>query len=137
MAEERGWSRPMTVTLDGRIGGFAGTFSAVVHGPGQIQAMAAILQREGVTPTGECARDADGNPICPRHGVAMQAREKQGDVWHSHRIVTTGGEELYCRGRAGNDSPGWYVAPEDCADASTPTPSQRGPHHAMAERPRR
>jgi hypothetical protein len=43
-------------------------------------------------------RTPDGDPICPRHGVAMASREKQGSVWHSHKIIANTGEELYCRG---------------------------------------
>jgi hypothetical protein len=62
-------------------------------------------------------RDADGMPMCTRHGMAMALRERQGDQWHSHRIVTRDGRELYCRGRGGYDSPGWYVAPGELVDA--------------------
>ena len=41
----------------------------------------------------------DGAPLCLKHGgVIMTRREKQGDQWWSHRVVTPGGEELYCRG---------------------------------------
>ncbi len=50
------------------------------------------------TPTGE--------PICPRHGVPMRKRERQGDTWYSHNAGGEG-EEAYCRGYAGKDSPGW------------------------------
>lgn len=48
----------------------------------------------------------DGLPICPKHGIPMTKREKQGDVWYSHNVGT---EEfpMYCRGHAGNSSPGW------------------------------
>jgi hypothetical protein len=28
----------------------------------------------------------------------MQRREKQGDVWHSHKVLDEHGTELYCRG---------------------------------------
>ena len=48
----------------------------------------------------------DGIPICPRHGVPMRRREKQGDTWYSHNVGTDG-EELWCRGYPGKDSPGW------------------------------
>lgn len=44
-------------------------------------------------------RTPDGEPICPKHGVAMSKRERQGDTWHSHRVVhPETGEELFCRG---------------------------------------
>jgi hypothetical protein len=50
------------------------------------------------TPTGE--------PICPKHGVPMRKRERQGDTWFSHNAGSEG-EELWCRGYPGKDSPGW------------------------------
>lgn len=53
----------------------------------------------------------EGLPVCPRHGIPMVKREKQGDVWYSHNIGT---EEnpLWCRGYRHNSSPGWNVAPK-------------------------
>ncbi|HEX6293403.1 MAG TPA: hypothetical protein VFZ66_29750 [Herpetosiphonaceae bacterium] len=48
----------------------------------------------------------EGLPICPKHGVPMKKREKQGDVWHSHSVGERG-EDLYCRGYPGKESPGW------------------------------
>jgi hypothetical protein len=50
--------------------------------------------RAGAWPTGP-----SGNPLCLRHGgIEMQAREKQGDTWYSHKVTSAHGEELYCRG---------------------------------------
>jgi len=58
-------------------------------------------------------RTPDGLPICPKHQAPMDKREKQGDIWHSHKIVDTiTGEVLYCRGHPGKSSPGWDVQPE-------------------------
>lgn len=53
----------------------------------------------------------EGLPVCPRHGIPMVKREKQGDVWYSHNIGT---EEnpLWCRGYRHNSSPGWNVSPK-------------------------
>lgn len=51
-------------------------------------------------------RTPDGLPICPKHRVVMKARSKQGDEWHSHK-VQVGQQELWCKGRPGDDSPGW------------------------------
>lgn len=48
----------------------------------------------------------DGRPICPKHGVPMKAREKQGDTWYSHNVGTED-KPCYCKGYAGPDSPGW------------------------------
>jgi len=62
--------------------------------------------RAGAWPTGP-----SGNPLCVRHGgIEMQQREKQGDVWHSHKVVTEHGEELYCRGypHGPHDQDGFY-----------------------------
>ncbi len=39
--------------------------------------------------------------ICPVHSVAMQRREKNGDVWYSHKAVNPEtGSEYWCRGKA-------------------------------------
>lgn len=46
-------------------------------------------------------RLADGTPDpawCPIHGVAMRRREKNGDVWYSHRLE----DGSYCRGKVNN-----------------------------------
>lgn len=51
----------------------------------------------------------EGDPICPRHRVAMTKREKQGDVWYSHQVTTANNEQLFCRGYASKSGPGWYV----------------------------
>ncbi len=55
-------------------------------------------------------RTPEGLPLCPKHRVPMRQREKQGDTWYSHAVVQPQtGEELYCRGYAGPNSPGWAV----------------------------
>lgn len=46
---------------------------------------------------------ADGTQFCRKHGEVMRLRQKQGDEWWSHDV----GNECYCRGRPGKDSPGW------------------------------
>ena len=50
----------------------------------------------------------DGTPICPKHGVPMKLRERQGDQWYSHNM---GGrdDDLWCRGYPGKDSPGYGI----------------------------
>ncbi len=55
---------------------------------------------------------ADGEPICPRHGVVMRTREKQGDTWHSHAMKSADGVDHWCRGYPGPDSPGYFFEPE-------------------------
>lgn len=52
----------------------------------------------------------DGLPICPKHGVPMQKREKQGDTWFSHKVTDANGNDQYCRGHAGPNSPGYQAS---------------------------
>ena len=59
-----------------------------------------LLARGYRPPAAEWQRTPDGLPICPRHQAVMVTREKQGDCWHSHRLVTSDGIELWCRGFA-------------------------------------
>jgi hypothetical protein len=76
------------------------------------------------------ARDArtytwtpEGLPICPRHQVVMKERKKQGDTWYSHRITAANGDELFCRGYAGKNSPGFDIdapASDNNNDDDTP-----------------
>ena len=65
----------------------------------------------GATPTTQAAQQwsytPDGLPICPRHGAPMKKREKQGDIWYSHVVTAPDGDDLYCRGYHGKDSPGY------------------------------
>lgn len=49
----------------------------------------------------------DGTPICPKHATPMRKREKQGDEWWSHRVFGPDGQELWCKGYHGKDSPGY------------------------------
>lgn len=69
------------------------------------------LEAKGFEPGGkrEWAYTPDGLPICPKHGVPMKKREKQGDTWYSHVCTDNHGEEHYCRGYRGKDSPGYDV----------------------------
>ena len=38
--------------------------------------------------TNEWPKGPDGSPLCLKHNAVMVRREKQGDEWFSHRIVT-------------------------------------------------
>jgi hypothetical protein len=49
----------------------------------------------------------DGTPLCPKHNTPMKLRNKQGDEWWSHRVFGPDGEELWCKGYHGKDSPGY------------------------------
>lgn len=49
----------------------------------------------------------DGTPLCPKHNVPMRKREKQGDLWWSHRVFDADGTEVFCKGYHGKDSPGY------------------------------
>ena len=68
-----------------------------------------ITRREGWAAAGDKSFPTlpDGTPICPRHGVPMKLREKQGDSWWSHNVAGEGEEPCYCRGYPGKTSPGW------------------------------
>ena len=64
----------------------------------------------------------EGLPICPKHGAVMRKREKQGDVWYSHRVIDPAtAEELYCRGYHGKNSPGFDVDTAPTKDDDKPT----------------
>ena len=66
------------------------------------------LAARGYTPSREPVLTAEGLPICPRHGVPMKQRNRQGDIWFSHKMVhPETGETVYCRGYASASSPGY------------------------------
>lgn len=68
------------------------------------------LSARGYTPTREPVLTAEGLPICPRHGVPMQQRNRDGDIWYSHKLVhPETGETVYCRGYASASSPGYDI----------------------------
>ena len=61
--------------------------------------LAAMLQRGYRPRAGEWPTGPSGAPLCLKHGgIEMQQRERQGDVWHSHKVITEQGDDLYCRG---------------------------------------
>ena len=93
-------------------------------------------------------RTPEGLPICPKHGLVMQKREKQGDIWYSHQITDPAtGEITYCRGYPSPNSPGYEIQPKPHADSpprpvappptngkpksnGAPTPAKPTPHVA-------
>lgn len=85
--------------------------------PGETTTAQAIeyLERYGFrpAPTAEDSKTIqytpDGLPICPKHGVPMRKREKQGDTWYSHSIEDSHGDPHYCRGYKSKNSPGWEL----------------------------
>ena len=82
-----------------------------LHIPVTFEELPATMRRlaaRGYTPSREPVLTAEGLPICPRHGVPMQQRSKQGDLWFSHKLThPETGETMYCRGYAGASSPGY------------------------------
>lgn len=79
-----------------------------------LKALPAALKRlrsYGIVPTAtDWQRTPEGLPICQKHGVAMQERQKQGDTWYSHKVTTPDGKECYCRGYpnpSANGDDGW------------------------------
>jgi len=93
----------------------------------QADRMTATLISLGYRPatTGDTwQRTSEGLPICPKHGEVMPQREKQGDTWHSHRVVDEAtGEVTYCRGYATKNGGGWLV--DARAPATSPQPAVR------------
>jgi len=59
-------------------------------------------------PPGEFAVTPEGLPICPKHNVVMQKRNKQDDTWFSHNAGTAE-NKLYCKGYQAKSSPGYEV----------------------------
>jgi hypothetical protein len=58
----------------------------------------------------EWRRTPDGLPLCPRHGVVMTRRMRQGDEWFSHKVVDQHGQERYCRGyRTSSENDGYAL----------------------------
>ena len=77
---------------------------------GEIAGMVRRLEQRHYRPSRELSYTAEGLPFCPRHGVPMQKREKQGDLWFSHKVTDpTSGEVSYCRGYASPSSPGFDI----------------------------
>ncbi len=71
------------------------------------------------------ATTPDGKPICPKHGIAMDRRDMQGDVWFSHKVLDASGEEQFCRGYAHASSAGFNV------------PAKEDDNPPVAQRPKR
>jgi hypothetical protein len=96
VSDENG-NRKITARVQGTCQGYHVEleFSIELH---HLSAALQRLQHYGITPTAQpWATTPEGTPICPRHNIPMQKREKQGDTWHSHKI-TTSGKDYYCRG---------------------------------------
>ena len=92
------------------------------------------LLKAGYLPNGELPRTAEGLPICTRHAVPMRQREKQGDTWYSHSVTNpTTGEILYCKGRPGNDSPGWQVDIDPACSSRGTEPQANGTAEPQAQ----
>jgi hypothetical protein len=101
----------ITFTVQARISGCEGplaitgaTLRDVVK---IVRNLAEIPQIELVPPAPTWQALPDGTPICPKHGVPMRQREKQGDTWHSHNVAGEGETPCYCKGYRGADSPGY------------------------------
>jgi hypothetical protein len=97
MSEQNG-ERRVQVTVSGVCNGYP--VQVAFDLPlAQVQRAVARLPRYGIQPAPvDWQRTPEGEPICPVHNVVMQRREKQGDVWHSHKLIDDRGQERYCRG---------------------------------------
>jgi hypothetical protein len=109
--------------------------------PRRLQESLRYLKTKGIEPPPKPLAweyTADGAPICPRHGVPMRKREKQGDEWHSHKCFDAMGREVYCRGYPGPDSPGYRgtVDPPQASEAEPelePLPRRPQPPRERAD----
>jgi len=66
----------------------------------------------------------EGLPICPKHNEVMPKREKQGDVWYSHKIIDEQGEVFYCKGYHSKSSPGFDIEAASAADPADTCPEE-------------
>jgi len=84
-----------------------------LHIPVTFEELPATMRRlaaRDYTPSREPVLTAEGLPICLRHGVPMQQRNKHNDIWFSHKMVhPETGETVYCRGYASASSPGYDI----------------------------
>jgi hypothetical protein len=99
--------------------------------PGELDAMVRKLERHRFRASRELARTAEGLPICPRHGVPMARRSKQGDEWFSHKVTDPdSGQVLFCRGYAAPSSP-WF---RGAAGSWAAGRSGRGQQHCSGQK---
>lgn len=82
----------MKITLCGRIDGIRCQIEFDLEKSEALPGAIRKLRRDGLTT--DDVVSPSGKPICPIHGCEMDKREKQGDVWYSHKLPT--GE--HCRG---------------------------------------
>ncbi len=94
------------------------------------------LAARGYTPSREPVLTAEGLPVCPRHGVPMQQRNRNGDLWFSHKMVhPETGETVYCRGYAGASSPGYDILQPTAVSPHTAVRQAQASHEAIPEPP--
>jgi hypothetical protein len=114
MTEERIWTEaPACVSVELRFEGYRCTLTLRGETGGDVlpklETALAWLAERGAEPIAadvavqegsDSGNDAGaGAHICPIHQVKMQRREKQGDVWYSHKAVDPEtGAEFWCRG---------------------------------------
>ena len=92
-----------------RMGDYEGDLQLTAGSLNDLRKAVRLLPEAGIEPMTTAtawATTPEGLPICPKHRVPMRKRERQGDTWYSHNAGAEG-EELWCRGYAGKDSPGW------------------------------
>jgi hypothetical protein len=97
MSEQNG-KQPVQISVQGVCNGYPVTITVSLPLE-QVSRAVGRLPRYGIQPAAtDWQRTPEGEPLCPKHQVVMQRREKQGDVWHSHKVLDEHGTELYCRG---------------------------------------
>lgn len=102
----------VSFTFRAVIGGVEGDLSIENHSAKAVAALVRQLIAAGVQVPSPITwrRTPEGLPICERHQATMDRREKQKDVWHSHKLIDGSGAEVYCRGYADQKlSPGYFI----------------------------
>jgi hypothetical protein len=95
-----------TLTFDFELSGYKAALTlAGENGSdllGKAPAVVEALGKLGASPTAQAVTQAQATSptekICPIHGAKMRRREKNGEVWWSHRAYREDGTEFWCRG---------------------------------------
>lgn len=102
--------------------------------PAKVEQSVAWLVKQGYRPTRGFQYTPEGLPICPRHGIPMQKREKQGDTWYSHNMGTEDNPN-WCRGYHHKSSPGWEAGRDVAPEIRQRSPSDHSLMSAESDEP--
>src|ERR687885_603296 len=83
-----------------RMGDFEGELQVTGASLNDVRKAVRLLPEAGIEPARATAWQTTPE------GAPMRKRERQGDTWYSHNAGAEG-EDLWCRGYPGKDSPGY------------------------------